>query len=332
MKNKWLRFGCFLTGYNENIVMSCSEVTAKAVKRYTSALLIICILWAFIGYTFTRRYLRADVFGAIGGAIIFVIIIIQVERQIILAVRNNKWMYGFRIVLALIMALLGSIIIDQIIFKDDIEQQKIIMLDEKVKKVLPAKTEELKRQIGELDSTISAKEKERSTIVDDIYKNPTIKIINTQTAPVLTTSTTTDSIKNTTSKQTLVNSTSSTVSSIQNPKMAMIGPLDISVASLRRQMAQKDSSLIVLRTTLEEELNLKVGFLDELKLMLGLIFESKAVLGVWLLWLFFLLSLELFILVSKIGEGDNDYDATILHQMNLQKRKLELMSRSIKMD
>jgi hypothetical protein len=37
MNNWWLKFGCFLTGYNYNILDASSEISAKAVKRYTSA-------------------------------------------------------------------------------------------------------------------------------------------------------------------------------------------------------------------------------------------------------------------------------------------------------
>ena len=69
MKNWWIRFGCFLTGYNYNIVRNSSEVAAKALKRYTSAMVIVCILWAFIGYVFTDRYLHGGKWGSIAGSI-----------------------------------------------------------------------------------------------------------------------------------------------------------------------------------------------------------------------------------------------------------------------
>ena len=75
MNNWWIRFGCFLTGYNYAIVRNSSEVAAKAVKRYTSALLIVCLLWSFIGYSFAERYLESVLIGSIVGAIIAVVII-----------------------------------------------------------------------------------------------------------------------------------------------------------------------------------------------------------------------------------------------------------------
>ena len=51
--------------------------------------------------------------------------------------------------------------------------------------------------------------------------------------------------------------------------------------------------------------------------MFTIISESGVALGVWLLWICFLLGIELFILVSKIGETPNDYDGTIKHQIGV---------------
>src|SRR5690606_21961417 len=110
-RNLWIKFGCFLTGYNYPIVMASSEVAVKAVKRYTSALIIVSIIWAFVGFTFTNRYLHASTWGSVAGAVIMVIIIVQVERQIILSVTPSKWLYIFRGLIAIMMAILGAIII-----------------------------------------------------------------------------------------------------------------------------------------------------------------------------------------------------------------------------
>ena len=79
-KNKWLRFGCFLTGYNYNLLMSCSEVSKKSVKKYTAALLIIMIMWLLIGFLFSREYLRVPIIGSAIIGVVLMIIIIQINR------------------------------------------------------------------------------------------------------------------------------------------------------------------------------------------------------------------------------------------------------------
>jgi predicted subunit of tRNA(5-methylaminomethyl-2-thiouridylate) methyltransferase len=325
MHNWWIRFGCFLTGYNYHIVNASSEVAAKAVKRYTSALLIVGTVWAFIGYMFTSRYLHGGTWGSVAGAVIMVLIIIQVERQIILTVTPSKWLYFFRGLIAIMMAILGAIIIDQIIFKEDIELEQVSLIDEKVNKILPAKTADLRQQIIDIDSTITAKEAERLALMNDISKNPTIQSVTTQTVPLTVTNSVTDSLKNTRTTDRIVNANSRTVSSIPNPKMSFIQPLDMQIEGLRKRKNNLDSNLLALRPMVEKEIREKVGFLDELKVMYKLISESNIAMTVWFLWFFFLLGLEMFVLISKTSEKKNDYEETVLHQMNIQMKKLKLL-------
>jgi Domain of unknown function (DUF4407) len=236
-------------------------------------------------------------------------------------------MYAFRILIALTMAIIGSVIIDQIIFKEDIEQKQIFLLDAKVDAVLPAKEAELKSQITELGTLIANKEIERKATVDGLSLHPNIKNVTSQTSIVPVALTTTDSLISTTKIQ-KVKSNTLTVSNIQNPKFGLIQPLDLQIQNLRTQKFKKDNELLALRPKVENDIKSKVGFLDELKVMYTLISESGVALSVWILWILFLLGIELFIMISKIGEKETDYDATVLHQMALQKKKLELLANS----
>jgi hypothetical protein len=220
-KNLWLRFGCFLTGYNYSILSNCSEIAAKTVKRYTAALIIICLQWSFIGYTFTFRYLSGGVVGAIVGALMFVIIIIQVERQIILSFNKAVSLYIFRGGIAVIMAILGAIIIDQIIFKEDIEQKKILTLDKKVDQVYPAKVRELQIQIKGLDSTINIKEFEWNRLSEEISKNPSINVVSVTRSDLPASESTTDSLGNIIQKTRMVTSTSTSTNAVPNPKIGL---------------------------------------------------------------------------------------------------------------
>jgi hypothetical protein len=135
----------------------------------------------------------------------------------------------------------------------------------------------------------------------------------------------TDSLKNTRTTGHVVNANSRTVSSIPNPKMNFIQPLDLQIDGLRKRKANLDSNLLALRPMVEKEIKEKVGFLDELKVMYKLISESNIALVVWFLWFFFLLGLEMFVLISKTSEKKNDYEETVLHQMNIQMKKLKLL-------
>lgn len=317
MRRIWLRFGCFLTGYNYRILSECSEASSKQVLRYTSAMLIVCVLWAFIGYFFTDRYLLAGVYPSVIGAAIMVLIVIQIERQVILTPRNLLLPGLFRAIIAIIMAVIGSFIIDQIIFKEDIEHQKILMLDDKVDAILPKKAAEIRRQIAEVDSTILAKEQERKDLLDDISKNPTVTIfawsvtrhnVGVQNPDSLT-------------KETVTR----TSSQIPNPKIAFLQPFDEQISALRMQKMKKDSILLQLRPAIEAELMAHNGFLDELNVMFTIINQSRTALVVWILWFSFILGLELFVLVNKSRGSESDYEARVRQQMDLHLRRVQLL-------
>jgi hypothetical protein len=135
--NWWIKLGCFLTGWNYRILKSCSEASAKQLKKYTSALLILIILWSFTGYCFAKRYVSVPWWGCVIVAFIFVVIVIQIERQIILTIGKNRLAVFFRVFIAIIMAIIGSTIIDQIIFGKDIDRKMIEIREEQVASLLP---------------------------------------------------------------------------------------------------------------------------------------------------------------------------------------------------
>jgi cell division protein FtsB len=331
MKNIWIRFGCFLTGYNYVIVKNCSEISVKAVKRYTSALLIVCLLWAFIGFSFTNRYLTGGLFASIIGSLVFIIIIIQIERQIILAVSPSNWLYLTRGIIAVTMAIIGSVILDQIIFQQDIELEKITFIEARVNKALDSKTRELRTQIDDLQQAITKKDTERQNYINEIAKNPTSIIYSTSSTNQTEKNITIDPItgNNITTEKTVpvkvINS-----SNVPNPKISMIVPIQQSINNLNIQKSKKESALLNIRPQLEKDISSKVGFLDELEVMWSLITKSNVALTIWIIWFVLLFGIEMLVLVSKLFEDENDYDRIIRHHMTLQMKKLDLFEQMAK--
>lgn len=313
MRDLWIKTGCFITGHNYAIVKNSSEASSKAVKKYLSAILIVATLWGFIGYAFTNRYLHGNALVSVIGSLVMVIIVIQVERQIILSVGKNKLAFAFRVAIGIVMAIIGSVILDQVMFKEDVEKHKIENVQLKVNQILPLKTRELTSQINQLDSAIKAKEAERALILADYNKNPMIS------APSVTGRFEKDS----SSGQMVEVGRVITTNSIQNPKAELIVQLDERIKSIQEQKAKKENEMLNARQLLEDDLNSKVGFLDELTILFSLLLSSGIALTVWILLFFFFLSIELFVLVNKYGDTVNDYDKTIIHQMALKIQMLE---------
>ncbi|RQO65173.1 DUF4407 domain-containing protein [Pedobacter sp. KBW06] len=324
-QNWWMKFSCFLTGYNFYILSNCSEVSTRKVKKYTAALLIVSTVWAFVGYCFCDRYMKLGPTGSIFGAIISVLIIIQIERQILLADRTNSWLKATRIGLAILMAIIGSLIIDQIIFKDDIDKAKIKSNQEQVEALLPARTKQITEQITQLNASIAIKELERKELLDDISRNPNQQIVETSSSQVPVTKITTDSSKTTTTSTALKTTISRSIKVVPNPKINQLQPIDDQLKVLADQKMIKETMQLGLKTLLEKEVDSKVGFLDELQIMFNILSESFIAAIVYVIWLLFLLLLELLILIGKSNEDDSDYDKTIQKQMAIHFRKIELL-------
>lgn len=327
MKHLWIRFGCFITGYNYNILRNCSEAAFKSVKKYTAAILIVCILWFFIGFAFAHRYLSLSLPGCLLAGFLSTLIIVQVEKQIVLSINPSRWLLILRGCLAFIMSNLGAVIIDQILFEKDIEIEKISYISEKVNKILPLKTEELRKQIAALDTSISKKEQERENYVTDISKHPTTTATTVQTStrrvPVQTA---TSSGKDMETWKTLTDRTVSSML-VPNPKIALIPSLDSTIGAMRQQKVQKENELLHIRPALEAEMKAHTGFLDDLTIMIQMLSSSHVALAFWCLWILFFLFIEMLVLFSKMGDKSNDYEKVVLHHMNLQIRRLDALGK-----
>ncbi|PWS32535.1 DUF4407 domain-containing protein [Pedobacter paludis] len=321
----WLKISCFLTGYNYYILSNCSEVSIRKVKKYTAALLIISVVWSFVGFCFCSRYIKLGVSGSILGSIISVLIILQIERQILLIDKTNNILKATRIGLAILMAIIGSLIIDQLIFKDDIDKTKIAINQQKVNSLMSTKTKEITNQISAFNDAIRMKENERKILIEDINKNPNISIIETSSNMIPVTKQTTDSLKRSTTNTVLKRTTSTNVRVIPNPKTQQLPEIYNQLKELNVQKGSKETMLLNVKANLEKEVQSKVGFLDELTIMFSIIRNSIIAGVVYLIWFIFLLLLELLVLIGKSNDSESDYDKTIQKQMEIHLRKIQLL-------
>jgi hypothetical protein len=123
-----LKLFCFLTGDDYNLVKVDTPESKKKISALASVLLIPVVTWFIIGFSIGNVILRLSLAASFGIGIITATIIFIVERVVIMS-GPNKWLIGLRVFIGLLVALLGSVFIDEVIFKDDIEQQ--VYLDKK---------------------------------------------------------------------------------------------------------------------------------------------------------------------------------------------------------
>jgi hypothetical protein len=283
------------------------------------------MLWGFIGFSFANRYLQTSTTVSSIVALIMIVIVIQIERQIIMSSGKNWLIPVFRTLIGIVMAVIGSVIIDQIIFKDDIERGKISHIQETVNNILPEKTRQLDNQIRQIDSILLYKENERIQIVKEITKDPTIKSGSNNT-----TITSIPVWINGEKRDSMIKHTEYTIKDVENPKGKLIPNLEIQVASLRAERTEIENRRINARQQLEEELKSSTGFLDELQVLLSILSSFRVALFVWLMFFIFFMSLELLVLVNKFGEKTNDYDMIVDFQEQARKDRIkQLMIKQI---
>ncbi len=314
MKDWWTKIGCILTGWNYQILCTCTEASKKQLKKYSSAIVILIILWAFIGYSFADRYIGTPWWGCVIVSIIFVIIIIQIERQIILTVGKNGWLPTFRVIIAFIMALIGSAILDQIIFKDDINKKMVEIVDRQVNEQLPNRLTIINTKLQELQIEIDSLDRKNLDLYAEISKQPTIQTVSTTTSPI--------AISRPNKSDSIVFKATINRSPIANPKVKEAEINNQHLEALRTQQEEFTKKKLDAETSLRKELKENQGFLEELNAIIEILSERPVALIFYLILFAFLMSLELFVVMSKFGDKKSDYDLVIEHQLEQKKKTL----------
>lgn len=300
--NWWIKFGCKLTGWSSSVLAQCSEASKTQLSKYTSALLILMIVWSITGFCFAQRYIGLPVWGCILVSLVFITIVIMIERQILLALHPTKKLATFRLVIAIIMAIVGSSIFDQTMFGKDIDKQ---MAD-----TIELQTADLtQKRVSNIDSKLMAFQIEKdslnkvnSELQADVNAHPWIiqkSVTNSQDRLVVN------------GKIKVVNNPSVTTNQVANPKQIVIAANNEKI----KQIVLQENNLNKKKLTVEEdtrkECQANVGFLEELEAMVSIV-TTRTVAGIFYVIFFLLLmSLELFVVTSKMGDEECDYELAI---------------------
>ena len=116
-----LKFWCLLLGKDFELISTYRRSSQEKIILFGSILMIPVILWGLNGYLMSREIFGMGVISSMLVGVILSFIIYLIERSIILA-SNNEWVNRMRVLLGLIVAILGSLTMDEVIFKNDIDQ------------------------------------------------------------------------------------------------------------------------------------------------------------------------------------------------------------------
>lgn len=300
--NWWTKFGCKLTGWSSTVLSQCSEASKCQLSKYTSALLILILIWGVTGFCFAQRYIGLPWWACCFVSLFFITIVIMIERQIILTSEKTFSMVAFRAIIALIMAVIGSTIFDQTMFGKDIDKQMANTIEVQVEELVKQRVRIIDEKLSSLRMEIDSIDRLNAELQADINANPFVtqkSVTNSQSKLVVN-----GQIKT-------VNNPSVTTTQVVNPKQAILEGNNKIVENLRGQeqtWAQKKQNV---EEDTRKECKASVGFLEELEAMWTIITTRKLAGAFYAVFFVLLMSLELFVVVSKLVDKECDYEAAI---------------------
>ena len=316
--------GCFLIGWNTDILNECGEASHRQYRKLLSAISIMMVLWGTIGYCFADRYINIEsCWLKVCVALAFMLIVLCVERVIILTVGKARLMSFMRVLLALCMAILGSCIFDQIIFRNDIQQaiqeHREDIIKETITKRLSIYDSDIQRITHDMDSLSKA------TIVlgEELQKRPTIQGTNVSTQEQVV-----GVDENGRPKKVKVQSVNTVT--MANPLAEQLKANNDQIQIYSNQLEQlRQDKKDIAKTTTEEVSQRAPGFIEELQATLNVVSQSWISLAFYGILFCVLTFLELFVLTIKMGENKCDYELIVEHQLSLKQNLMAKTEQSL---
>lgn len=311
------KIGCFIIGWNPDILKECGESSYRALRRYMSAIIILMIIWGTIGYCFAERYIEVQsIFGKIMVSFGFMLIILCVERFIILHIGRLGATGFFRGVLAFLMAVLGSTVFDQIIFNNDVTVKMKEIRTEQINREIPRRISYLDNDIRRVTHLIDSIGQENIILYEKLAKNPVITTTDVSTTTKQTG--TANDGKPIEEKITNINKRS-----VENPINGQVKSNELALKNYQEQLnSYQEKKISVADDVRKEYEKAHVGFLEELQALFSILFENPIAFGFYMFLFMFLMFLELLVVTSKGGDTRCDYELIVEHQLNIKKRTL----------
>lgn len=300
--NWWTKLGCKLTGWNASVLSQCSEASKSQLNKYTSALLILMIVWSIIGFCFAQRYIGLPIWGCILVAMVFVTIVVMIERQILLAIHPTKMLATFRLVIAIVMAIVGSTIFDQTMFGKDIDKQMADTIEQQTAALSQKRSGAIDGKLSAINAEKDSLDRLNSILQADINANPWImqrSVTNSQEKLVVN------------GKIKTVNNPSVTTNQVANPKQEIVNANNEKIKQLAEQEKEWSKKKLTVEEDTRKECKANVGFLEELEAMVAIITNRWVAGAFYCIFFILLMSLELFVVASKMGDKECDYEMAV---------------------
>ena len=317
-------FGCFLIGWNKDILKECGEASHRQFIKLLSAICIMMVLWGTIGYCFADRYINIEsCVLKVCVSLAFMFIVLCVERVIILTVGKARVMSTMRVMLALCMAFLGACIFDQIIFRNDIQQEIQEQREDVIKETIAKRLSIYESDIQRITHDMDSLGKATLALNEELKKNPTIEMTDVSTNR-------TNVGKDENGNPIIQTSTIVNKKKMPNPLAEQLKANNEQIQVYIDQLEQlrQDKKDIADKVTKEIKAR-ALGFIEELEATLAVVSNSWISLVFYVILFLFLTFLELFVLTIKMGDNKCDYDLIVEHQLSLKKTLISQTEQSL---
>lgn len=317
-------FGCFLIGWNKDILKECGEASHRQFRKLLSAICIMMVLWGTIGYCFADRYINIEsCVLKVCVSLAFMFIVLCVERVIILTVGKARVMSTMRVMLALCMAFLGACIFDQIIFRNDIQQEIQERREDLIKETIVKRMSIFESDERRINREKDSLNKVNVPLGEELAKHPTIKSVNVSTTEQIVGVDENGNPKKGRSQTTQV-------VNVPNPLAEQLKANNEQIQIYIDQLEQlrQDKKDIADKVTKEIK-SRSLGFIEELEATLAVVSNSWISLVFYVILFLFLTFLELFVLTIKMGDNKCDYDLIVEHQLSLKKTLIAKTEQSL---
>ena len=295
--------GCALIGWDKNILKECGEASHRQFRKLISAICIMMVLWGTIGYCFADRYINIEsCVLKLCVSMAFMFIVLCVERVIILTVGRARLMSFMRVLLALCMAVLGSCIFDQIIFRNDIQQAIQEHREDVIKETITKRLSIYESDIQRITHDMDSLSKATILLGEELQKRPTITGTNVSTQEQVVG-------VDEDGKPKKVKTQSINKVTMANPLAEQLKANNEQIQIYANQLEQlRQDKKDIAKTTTDEVSQRAPGFIEELEATLKVVSQSPISLAFYIILFCFLTFLELFVLTIKMGENKCDYE------------------------
>lgn len=280
-----------------------------------AAIIILSIIWGTIGWCIAKDHLHMqDSLSKAMVSLVFILVVICIERFIILTVGGLGMAKTFRIALALLMAALGSTIFDQIIFRQDVEVKMKEVRTAQINGEVPKRLSLIEADISEISIRVDSLNKISNEIYEEVSKKPLIAAFDVvqeeyddfdaEGNPIIKT-------KQTISKK-----------NVQNPLIGKVRTMEEEAHKSQERLRELQMKRLSIEDDVRKEYEqARIGFLEELTALYSILLATPVALGFYIFLFLFLSFLEMLVVTTK-SSSKCDYELIIEHQLKVKEELL----------